>query len=69
MNVNNFNRAEYNEQSTGERCAIYQKLISSGTLDEISKPVESELAKIKKMGWKMSKVRKKVEFFEESTSQ
>ncbi|VDK70793.1 unnamed protein product [Litomosoides sigmodontis] len=59
---------EYNEQSTGERCAIYQELISSGTLDEVSKPVESELAKIKRMRWKMSKVRKTVEFFEESLS-
>ncbi|KAL3989600.1 hypothetical protein ACH3XW_28340 [Acanthocheilonema viteae] len=60
---------EYNEQSTGERCAMYRELISSGVLDEKSKPVESELAKIKRMSWKMSTVKKTVEFFEESVSQ
>ncbi|EFO23573.2 hypothetical protein LOAG_04914 [Loa loa] len=49
---------EYNEQSTGARCAVYRDLILNGALDEISKPVESELEKIKKMGWKMSMVRK-----------
>ncbi|CAG9537079.1 unnamed protein product [Cercopithifilaria johnstoni] len=60
---------QYNEYSTGERCAIYRELISSGTLNEISKPVESELAKIKDMSWKMSMVRKTVEFIEEIDSQ
>lgn len=59
--MSNFYREEYNEQSTGARCAVYRDLIFSGALDETSKPVESELAKIKKMGWKMSMVRKTVE--------
>ncbi|KAM3728271.1 Glutamine-dependent NAD(+) synthetase [Dirofilaria immitis] len=60
---------QYNEQSTGSRCAIYQDLIFSGAMDETSKPIESELEKIKKMSWKMSMVEKTVEFMEESVSQ
>ncbi|VDN83450.1 unnamed protein product [Brugia pahangi] len=58
---------EYNEHSTGVRCAVYRDLILCGTLDEICKPVESELEKIKKMGWKMSLVKKRVRFVEESS--
>uniref|UniRef100_A0A915Q7A4 G-protein coupled receptors family 1 profile domain-containing protein n=1 Tax=Setaria digitata TaxID=48799 RepID=A0A915Q7A4_9BILA len=55
---------QYNEQSTGARCAVYRDLIFSGALDETSKPMESELEKIKQMSWKMSAVKKTVDFVE-----
>uniref|UniRef100_A0AAF5PKW1 Uncharacterized protein n=1 Tax=Wuchereria bancrofti TaxID=6293 RepID=A0AAF5PKW1_WUCBA len=58
---------EYNEHSTGVRYAVYRDLILCGTLDEICKPVESELEKIKRMGWKMSMVKKRVGLVEESS--
>ncbi|VDM09360.1 unnamed protein product [Wuchereria bancrofti] len=53
--------------STGVRYAVYRDLILCGTLDEICKPVESELEKIKRMGWKMSMVKKRVGLVEESS--
>lgn len=67
--MNNSYRREYNQQSTGERCAIFRELISTGVLDETSKPMESELTKIKRMSWKMSVVTKTVESLEELPSQ
>lgn len=59
-------RKEYNDRSTGARCAVYRDLLLSGALDEVSEPAESEFEKIKRMGWKMRMVRKTVEFVEES---
>ncbi|OZC10868.1 hypothetical protein X798_02012 [Onchocerca flexuosa] len=53
---------QYNEQSAGKRCALYRDLIFSGALDETTKPVESELEKLKLMSKKMNMVEKRVKF-------